>query len=138
MIYPVAIRSQDTPNHQPHFVAIAPDLPELHIEGVSMADVIHNARTVIMTHLQGLAENNQTVRSGQDIGVYLDNPEFFGCTWAIISLDSLRLTQTTLSYRLTLPKMILDNIYETVGETATPDMIDDFIINAIKQKLKAC
>lgn len=136
MIYPVAIRTKETDNQHTHFIAIAPDLPELHIEGVSMADVIHNARAVIMAHLQVLAENNQVVRSGQDISVHLNNPDFFGCTWAIISLDSIRFAQAILSYRLNIPKTVLDGIYDVVGEGATGETVDEFIVDAIKQKLK--
>lgn len=134
MIYPVAISAQQTPERS-YFVAIAPDLPELHIEGVSMADVIHNARAVIMAHLQTLAENNHAIRSGRDISEHLNNPDYFGYTWAIISLDSLRFTQAILSYRLNIPKTVLDGIYEVVGDTANTEAVDEFIISAIKQKL---
>lgn len=135
MIYPVAIRPQNTTDNRTNFVANVPDLPDLHIEGETMADVIRNAQAVITTHLQARAEKNQPIRSGQDISVHLDNPDFFGCTWAIISLDSLRFTQAILNYPLSLPKMILDSIYEHVGENADTDVVDGFIVDAIKQKL---
>lgn len=133
MIYPVAI--QKDPNNNTPFVAIVPDLPNLHIEGDSMADVIHNARLVIMAHLQSKAENNEPIASGQDISVHLDNPKFFGHTWAIISLDSLRFTQSTLTYHLTLPKTTLDAICRTLGDNASPELVQAFMLDAIKHKL---
>lgn len=128
MIYPVAIHKENG-----HFFAKVPDLPSLQIDGASMADVIENARLVIIEHLQNLADNNLPINEGQDISVHLDNAEFFGHTWAIISLDSLRLAQTTLSYRLDLPKSMLAAIQNSVGGDGK--LAEQFILDAIREKL---
>lgn len=134
MFYPVAIYEQDQ-----QFFATVPDLPSLNIVGESMADVIKNARIVIIDYLQSLADNNQPLPKGNDINLHLDNPEFLGYIWAIISLDSLRFAQKTIHYPLMLPKALLDGIYNALGNTHThleSDGIQAFILTAIEDKLK--
>lgn len=140
MFYPVAIYEK---NQQ--FFATVPDLPSLTIVGESMADVIKNARIVIIDYLQSLADSNQPLPQGNDINLHLDNPEFLGYIWAIISLDSLRFAQKTVHYPLTLPKALLDGIYRTLGDTSyaqldnsvdNSDGVQAFILAAIEDKLK--
>lgn len=126
MLYSVAIYQKDQ-----QFFAKVPDLPMLDISGASMADVIGNAKLVIIDHLQRLVNEGQALVDGQDIGVHLNNPEFFGHTWAIISLDSMRFAQKTIDYHLAIPKPTLDKIYQQLGDTASVDKVQAFIIDAI-------
>lgn len=130
MLYPVAIYQKDQ-----QFFAKVPDLPMLEICGEGMADVIGNAKLVIIDYLQGLLDEGQPLVDGQDIGVHLNNPEFFGYTWAIISLDSLRFAQKTVDYHLAMPKAILDAIYQQLGDTASVDKVQAFILEAITATL---
>lgn len=131
MIYPVAIRKQD---QNGLFVAISPDLPDLHITGTSMADVVHNARLIIMSHLQTLAEQNAPITSGTNLNTHLSNPDFLGHTWAIISLNSLKLTPS--NYQFVLPAPTLNAIYHHL-EIPTRDAINTFILEAIHKQLLA-
>lgn len=130
MLYPVAIYQANG-----QFVAHTPDLPALSIMGENMADVIRNARSIIIDHLQELADKNEPIPKGSDLGHHLDNPDFFGQTWAIISLDSLRFSQATIAYQLNIPKKLLDEIYATLGSGANVDAVQDFIISSVQQKL---
>lgn len=130
MLYPIAIYQANG-----RFVAHAPDLPTLPIVGETMADVIHNARVVIIDYLQDLANHHQPIPKGNNISGHLDNPDYFGRTWAIISLDSLRFGQATVAYQLPLPKKTLDDIYQMLGENSSTQTVQDFIIAAIEDKL---
>lgn len=131
MLYPIAIYQANG-----RFVAHAPDLPTLPMTGETMADVIHNARMVIMEYLQKLANQKQPIPKGKEISEHLDNPDYFGRTWAIISLDSLRFHQETVVYELVLPKDVLDGIYQVLGDHSTADKVQDFILTAIQEKLE--
>lgn len=130
MLYPVAIYQANG-----QFIAHAPDLPTLSITGESMADVINNARLTIIEHLHLLAEKNSPIPKGNDLNVHLENPQFFGQTWAIISLDSLRFSQETVTYQLALPKKMLDDIYRILGDNASVDGVQAFMVGAIQDKL---
>lgn len=130
MLYPVAIYQKN----QQYFAKV-PDLPTLEINGESMADVIGNAKLVIIDYLQGLMDEGQPLVDGQDIGVHLNNPEFFGHTWAIISLDSMRFAQKTIDCHLPIPKATFDAIYKKLGETASVDKVQDFMVRAISDAL---
>lgn len=146
MFYSVAI-------HQANgaFVAVVPDLPNIEVAGESMAGVIGDVRLTIIEHLQNLVSNNQPIPAGQDIGVHLLNERYLGHTWAIITLDSLRLSQHLVSVDVSLPKSLLLSIYHELGnqipDRAVGDdeieqvlqvsdgLVQEFIIDAIKEKL---
>lgn len=146
MFYSVAI-------HQANgaFVAVVPDLPNIEVAGESMAGVIGDVRLTIIEHLQNLVSNNQPIPAGQDIGVHLLNERYLGHTWAIITLDSLRLSQHLVSVDVSLPKSLLLSIYheleqkipnQAVGDDevgkvleVSHEFIQSFILSAIKEKL---
>lgn len=134
MLYPVAMIEQDN-----GYVAKIPDLPTLLIEGDSMAQTISNVRAAIIHYLQSLADADLVIPEGQDIGTHLSNPQYFGHTWAIISLDSLRLSRQTLSFRPELPKSLIKQLSDTLGvenDAISQSEIEAFIIQAVREKLK--
>lgn len=136
MLYPVAMIEQDN-----GYVAKIPDLPTLLIEGDSMAQTISNVRAAIIHYLQSLADADLVIPEGQDIGTHLSNPQYFGHTWAIISLDSLRLSRQTLSFRLELPKSLIKQLSDTLGvenDAISQSEIEAFIIQAVREKLRTC
>lgn len=129
MLYPITIHHE-----KEQFVAYAPDLPNLTFTGDNMADVIRNARFVMIEHLQALAEQGKPIPKGNDLSVYLDNPKFLGQTWAVISLDSLKFSQAT-THQFPLSERVLGEIYQALGENATLDDVHTFVITAIQEKL---
>lgn len=135
MLYSVAIHQENG-----RFVAHVPDLPTLHADGGSMAEVIGNVRLAIIEYLQSLVSSNHPVPAGQDIGVHLTNPDFFGHTWAIIGLDSLRISQHLISVDLELPKSLLLSIYYELGDgegsDVSQEMVRNYVIEAIKERLR--
>lgn len=133
MLYPVAMIEQNN-----GYVAKIPDLPTLLIEGDSMAQTISNVRAAIIHYLQSLADADLTIPEGQDIGTHLSNPEYFGHTWAIISLDSLRLSHQTLSFRLELPKSLIKTLSDRLGvedDMISQSEVEAFVIQAVREKL---
>lgn len=130
MFFAVAIHQAEG-----QYVAYVPDLPELNVYGKDMADVIGNTRVAMIDYLQNLVDKGITLPKGQAIDVHLNNPQFLGYTWAIISLDSLRFAQKNLSYHLTLPKIMLEEIYDKLGSDANDDAVQAFMIAAISHAL---
>lgn len=130
MFYTIAIHQ-----HNGEFIAEVPDLPALTIYGDTMAGVLSNARLSIIEHLQALADNDTPIPDGKEIGAHLDNPKYYGHTWAIVSLDSLRFAPKTLSYPLDIPNRLLAQIYDQLGNKADNELVQAFIIDAISQKL---
>ena len=112
MLYPVAIYEDGA-----NFTAQVPDLPNLTITGESMADVIRNARVIISEHLQSLTDAGEDVPSANDLSVHLDNAAFYGCVWAIVSLDSENFAKTMVTFPLNLPKKVLDAICQQLDNT---------------------
>lgn len=101
-----------------------------------MADVLGNARLAIIEHLQGLWEQGLPLVDGQNIGVHLNNPDFFGYTWAMIGLDSVRFAQKTVNYHLPMPQETMDNIYRQLGDKASVEGVRSFILQAINAALQ--
>lgn len=137
MLYPVAILQENN-----HFIAKIPDLPSLQIQGDSIAQTISNVRQAIIDHLQTLADADLAIPQGQDINTHLLNPDYYGHTWAIISLDSLRLSNQTLPLRLELPKSLIRQIQQTIcanqavsHQDISQSELESFITQAIREKL---
>lgn len=135
MLYSVAIHQDNGA-----FLAVVPDLPNVEVGGDNMAQVIGDVRLAIIDHLQNLVSNNQPIPAGQDIGVHLGNQKYLGHTWAIITLDSLRLSQHLVPIELALPKSLLLSIYHELEYEANNDeipneLLSTFIIDTIKERL---
>lgn len=146
MLYSVAIHQENGA-----FLAVVPDLPSIEVGGDNMAQVIGDVRLAIIEHLQNLVSNNQPIPAGQDIGIHLADKRFLGHTWAIVTLDSLRLSQHLVPVELAMPKSLLLSIYheleqkipnQAVGDDevgkvleVSHEFIQSFILSAIKEKL---
>lgn len=146
MLYSVAIHQEGG-----KFVAVVPDLPNLEVVGDNMASVIGDIRLTIIEHLQNLVSNNQPIPAGQDIGIHLADSRFLGHTWAIVTLDSLRLSQHLVPMELAMPKSLLLSIYHELGHKlpnqavgddevdkilqVSHEFIQNFILSAVKEKL---
>lgn len=133
MLYPVAILPKDQ-----LFIAKIPDLPSLQIQGDTMAQTISNVRHAIIEHLQKLSDADLAIPQGQDIGTHLTNPDYYGHTWAIISLDSLRLTPQTLPIQIELPKSLIHQIHHKINadyQDINHSELEAFIVQAVREKL---
>lgn len=130
MQYPVAIRQQDFT-----FYAYLPDLPELSIEGNSIADTIARARAVVFEHLQKLADDEQSIPAGSDVSAHLSNGQFAGWTWGIISVDPSRIIGETVSMNIQMSERLMQRLLSHV-ESQQLD-VNDFLIDAIKKGLSA-
>ncbi|MDO5651796.1 MAG: type II toxin-antitoxin system HicB family antitoxin [Moraxella sp.] len=120
MLYPVAITQKD---HE--FFAQIPDLPELHVVGSNMADTIAKVRVAIIEYLQQLSNSNQAIPIGQPLNNHLTNPVYFGCTWAIISLDSLRFLSENLPLTVNIPKTLIMPMQQALLDSCTVSHIHE-------------
>lgn len=128
MQYPIAIQQKNLT-----FYAYLPDLPDLDIEGNSIADTIARARVLVFKHLQNLVDNGQDLPTGSDISQHLNNPSFSGWTWAIISIDANRIIGETLSIDIKIPERLMQRILSYTEQQQLE--INDFFIEAIKKSL---
>lgn len=129
MLYPVAIDKQDD-----GFVAEVPDLPELSITGESVADVIRNARLAISEQLQAIVDQGRPLPNVRDLSTHLDNADFFGRIWAIVSLESAYFIPKTTNVALHLPQKMLTAIYDQT-QSDDPQALQAFILDAINLRL---
>lgn len=130
MLYPVAIDQQTE-----GFVAHVPDLPALTVSGDSVADVIRNARLAISEHLQAVVDQGEPLPKVNDLSVHLDNAEFYGRIWAIVSLESAYFVPKVTDIALKLPKKTLDAIHVHL-KSSDPEEIQAFIIKTINERLQ--
>lgn len=129
MLYPVAI------DHQAQgFVAHVPDLPALTIEGDNVADVIRNARVAIGDYLQAMVDQGEPLPKVRDLSVHLDNADFYGCIWAIVSLESAYFVPKVTDIALKLPQNTLSAIHQHL-KSSDPQAIQAFIVETITQRL---
>lgn len=128
MLYPIAIIVQDN-----HYYGRLPDIPELEIEGASMADTISNAREVVLNHLQQLAGKELPFPQGSDISTHLSSGEFAGWTWAIVSLDASRIIGEAVEVTLDVPERLMQKINAHLKEADLD--VQSFFIDLAKEKL---
>lgn len=127
-LFSVAIRQEHDTFH-----AQAPDLPNLHVIGTSIADTIDKMRGTLIEHLQALVDGGGDLPYPQNITTYLLDPKFAGQTWAIISLNSLLFDSSQKSFALHLPRPLLTQIQEKIGYQEHD--IERFILIAIEHEL---
>lgn len=128
MLYPIAIIQQDNLYH-----GRLPDIPELMIEGASMADTIANARQAVITHLQRLAEDDLPFPVDSDISTHLSGAEYAGWTWAIVSLDATRIVGEAVEVTLDIPERLMQKIQTHIKAENTD--LQSFFIDLAKQAL---
>lgn len=127
MQYPIAIFQKDKNYH-----VNVPDIPELSASGDNMAEVIANARMAVITHLHELIENDQKIPQALSISTYLNEPEFLGCTWAIISVELTHIMGESIDLELQLPV----RLFKQATQKFPDESIDKIIISALKNYLE--
>lgn len=115
------------------FYAQAPDLPNVHVTGNSIADTIDKIRAALIGHLQQLADDGKALPQPKNISIHLTNPKFAGQTWAMISLNSMLFNSEQKSFNLHLPRTLLTQIQTQIGYDE--HAIEAFILKSIKHEL---
>lgn len=128
MLYPVAIQQRDGIYH-----AHLPDIPDLNIQNVSMADTIATARQSVMNHLIQLIDEEIELPEASEINTHLTNQKYAGWTWAIINIDINRIAGEKVNVNVNLPK----RFYERLQQYLDTNQLDlnVFVIDSIKKAI---
>lgn len=111
MLFPIAIAFQE----QQYQVKL-PDVPEVTVLGVTMADAIANAQHELLTYFSQLSKLNKDLPKPSDVADFLGHADYAGCTWAIINIEPGRVAGEMVQMHFALPKTLLSEIDNHVGE----------------------
>lgn len=121
MLYPIAI----LPGDQEFAWGVeVPDLPGCFSAGDDLDDAIAMARQAIEGHLQVLAEDGGPIPIARKVTEHAANPQFAGCTWALVDIDISQYMGRAEKLNITLPGYLLKRI-------------DDYVKNHPDQKSRS-
>jgi len=107
MLYPIAITSGD---EQHAWGVEVPDIPGCFSAGESLDDAMAMAREAIEGHLELLAEDGEPIPEARSVTTHAANPEYVGCTWAVVDIDVTRYMGKAEKLNITLPGYLLARI----------------------------
>ncbi|MDH0730533.1 type II toxin-antitoxin system HicB family antitoxin [Pseudomonas sichuanensis] len=107
MLFPIAI----LPGDDQHAWGVeVPDIPGCFSAGEDLDDAIAMAREAIEGHLELLAQDGQEIPKASKVSVHAANPDYAGCTWALIDIDITRYLGKAEKLNITLPAYLLTRI----------------------------
>ena len=111
MLYPIAIH----PGDEQHAWGVeVPDIPGCYSAGDDLDDAMAMAREAIEGHLEILAEDGAAIPTARKVTLNAANPEFAGCTWALVDIDVTKYMGKAERLNITLPGHLLTRIEEDV------------------------
>jgi predicted RNase H-like HicB family nuclease len=116
MRYPVVIHKDKSSDYG----VTVPDLPGCFSAGDTLEDALTQAVEAIECHLEGLLLDGDEIPPVQSIETHLENRDFAGGTWALVSVDLSRLASKAKRINITLPERVLALVDEQArreGET---------------------
>lgn len=111
MLYPIAISAGD---EQHAWGVEVPDIPGCFSAGENLDDALAMAREAIEGHLELLAEEGEPIPEARSLTLHASNPEYAGCTWAVVDIDVTRYMGKAEKLNITLPRHLLARIYAYV------------------------
>lgn len=107
MLFPIAI----LPGDDQHAWGVeVPDIPGCFSAGEDLDDAIAMAREAIEGHLELLAQDGQEIPKACKVSAHAANPDYAGCTWALIDIDITRYLGKAEKLNITLPAYLLTRI----------------------------
>lgn len=107
MLYPIAIFSGD---EQHAWGVEVPDIPGCFSAGDDLDDALLMAREAIEGHLELLAEAGEAIPKANTLSHHAANPEYAGCTWAVVEVDVTRYMGKAEKLNITLPGYLVARI----------------------------
>jgi predicted RNase H-like HicB family nuclease len=103
MRYPVVIHKDKTSDYG----VTVPDLPGCFSAGDTLEEALTQAVEAIECHLEGLLLDGDEIPPAQSIETHMENRDFTGGTWALVSVDLSRLASKAKRINITLPERVL-------------------------------
>lgn len=111
MLYPIAISMGD----DEHAWGVeVPDIPGCFSAGDDLDDAMAMAREAIEGHFELLAEEGAAIPHANKLTLHAANPQYAGCTWALVDIDITRYLGKAQKLNITLPGYLLNRIDEYV------------------------
>ncbi|HEY6610429.1 MAG TPA: type II toxin-antitoxin system HicB family antitoxin [Pseudomonas sp.] len=107
MLYPIAISAGD---EQHAWGVEVPDIPGCFSAGDNLDDAVAMAREAIEGHLELLAEAGESIPEARSLTLHASNPEYAGCTWAVVDIDVTRYMGKAEKLNITLPGYLVVRI----------------------------
>lgn len=107
MRFPIAIEPGDDKHA---FGVIVPDLPGCFSAGDTLDEAIDNAKEAIELWLETAIDDGAAIPEPRSIGEHQTNPEFYGCVWAVVTIDFAELSDKAERINITLPARVLRRI----------------------------
>jgi predicted RNase H-like HicB family nuclease len=107
MLYPIAI----SPGDEQHAWGVeVPDILGCFSAGDNLDDAMAMAREAIEGHLELLAEEGAQIPEASSVTTHASNPDYAGCTWAVVDVDVTRYMGKAEKLNITLPGHLLARI----------------------------
>ncbi|OPL16861.1 MAG: hypothetical protein AVO39_00895 [delta proteobacterium MLS_D] len=97
-----------------------PDLPGCFSSGTTVEEALENAQEAILTHVEGLFIDNETIPNPSSIEKLKDEITEDGIIWGIVNVDLAKLSKAVRRINVTIPENILtkiDSYAQREGET---------------------
>ncbi|MGE8481975.1 MAG: type II toxin-antitoxin system HicB family antitoxin, partial [Pseudomonas sp.] len=100
MLYPIAISMGD----DEHAWGVeVPDIPGCFSAGEDLDDAMAMAREAIEGHFEILAEDGSPIPPANKVTLHAANPQYAGCTWAVVDIDVTKYLGKAQKLNITLP-----------------------------------
>lgn len=111
MLYPVAIERGD---EKSAFSAIFPDVEGCFSAGDTYEETLINAKEALEAHFELLADMEELPPISTSIDNHFTKPDFDGYLWALVDIDTESYMGGSVKKNVTLPKLLLKKIDNTV------------------------
>ena len=116
MRYPVIIHK----DRGSDYGVTVPDLPGCFSAGETLEEALGNAEEAILTHVEGLLLDDDTVPSPTDVETLRRKLKQKSVVWGIVSVDLSKLSERAKRINITIPDRLLskiDSFAESEGES---------------------
>ena len=116
MRYPVIIHK----DRGSDYGVTVPDLPGCFSAGETLEEALGNAEEAVLTHVEGLLLDDDTVPSPTDVETLRRKLKQKSVVWGIVSVDLSKLSERAKRINITIPDRLLskiDSFAESVGES---------------------
>lgn len=105
--YPIAIE----PGDDRHAYGVqVPDIPGCFSAGETFDEALAGAREAIALHLEGLAEEGKLPPTASQPSVFINDPQYQGFLWAVVSVDETPYLGKSEKLNVTLPQLLTKHI----------------------------
>jgi predicted RNase H-like HicB family nuclease len=116
MRYPVIIHK----DRGSDYGVTVPDLPGCFSAGETLEEALGNAEEAVLTHVEGLLLDDETVPSPTDVETLRRKLKRKNVVWGIVSVDLSKLSERAKRINITIPDRLLskiDSFAESEGES---------------------